>query len=91
MQKTVVAEIAIDNHDNASALQALVAASAALSKAQALEAPEFPPLYFYSPHMALARLAVAMGKSAIARQALQAELVGSPRSSTALAALAALP
>ncbi len=90
MQKTVVAEIAIANHDNPTALQSLVAASAALSKAQALEAQEFPPLYFYSPHMALARLAVAMGNPAIARQALQAELVASPRSSSALAELAAL-
>jgi hypothetical protein len=49
---------------------------------------EMPTLYYYSSHMALAELAMRLGKSDVAAAALQAELLASPRSSAALQALA---
>ena len=49
---------------------------------------EMPTLYYYSPHMALAELAMRLGKADVAAAALQAELAASPRSSAALPALA---
>ena len=51
---------------------------------------EIPPFYFYSPDIALARVAERLGKIDVARTALQAELVASPRSPAALAMLAKL-
>jgi hypothetical protein len=87
---TLSGEIAAARHDDATALALLTQASAAAVKAQKNGGTEFPALYYYSPHMALAELAVRLGKLDIARAALHAELDASPRSPSALNALAQL-
>jgi hypothetical protein len=87
MHLTLAAAIATLKHDDAKALQLLTDASDA---ADALNGAEIPPLYYYSPHMALAELATRLGKVDVAKTALQAELVASPRSGAALHALAQL-
>jgi len=89
MRLTLEAEIAALKSDDARALQLLTAASAAASKAKSL-GEETPGLYYYSPHMALAQLALRLGKKDVAKAALQAELVASPHSPAALDALARL-
>jgi hypothetical protein len=89
MRLTLEAEIAALESDDAKALQLLTAASGAAEKAKSL-GEETPGLYYYSPHMALAQLALRLGKKDVAKAALQAELVASPRSQAALDALAQL-
>lgn len=89
MRLTLEAEIAVSKHDDASALQLLTDASAAAAKAKSF-GEETPAIYYYSPHMALAQLAVRLGKTDVAKAALEAELVASPRSPAALTALARL-
>jgi hypothetical protein len=89
MRLTLEAEIAALKSDDAKALQLLTAASAAAEKAKSL-GEETPGLYYYSPHMALAHLALRLGKKDVAEAALQAELVASPHSPAALDALARL-
>jgi len=90
MRLTLSAEIAELKGEDTKALQLLADASAQAAVGQALATPEMPTLYYYSPHMALAALATKMGKTDVARAALQAELVASPKSNAALAALAKL-
>jgi hypothetical protein len=91
MRSTVQAQIAIDHHDNAKALQFLTSASAEATRGDWLAGGvEMPTLYYYSPHMALAQLATQMGNTTVARAALEAELSASPRSSAATQALARL-
>ncbi len=90
MHALLAGEIALAQHDDAKALSLLTQASADATIASRLGAAEFPALYYYSPHMALAQLAVQMGRADAARAALQAELQASPRSPAALAALAQL-
>jgi hypothetical protein len=90
MLQTVDAEIALASHDDAKALTLLETASASRATGMKLAPDEIPPLFFYSPDLALARLAERLGKSDVARTALQAELVASPQSPTALAMLAKL-
>ncbi|MBV8198392.1 MAG: hypothetical protein JO263_09660, partial [Candidatus Eremiobacteraeota bacterium] len=51
---------------------------------------EYPDLYYYSPHMALAALALRLGKTDVAKTALQAELSASPKSPAALKELTQL-
>jgi hypothetical protein len=87
MRRTLEAEIALLGHDDAKALTLLTAASAAADTAKSL-GEETPGLYYYSPHMALARLALRLDKPDVARAALQSELVASPHSPAATAALA---
>lgn len=87
MRGTLEAEIALLGHDDAKALTLLTAASASANAANRF-GEEFPGLYYYSPHMALAKLAMRLGKPDVARAALQSELVASPRSPAAMAALA---
>jgi hypothetical protein len=89
MRLTLAAEIAESRRDDAKALQLLTGASAAAAKARSL-GEETPALYYYSPHMALAKLALRLGKTNVAKAALQAELVASPRAPSALRALAQL-
>ncbi|MBV9027666.1 MAG: hypothetical protein JO311_03550 [Candidatus Eremiobacteraeota bacterium] len=89
MRATLSGEIAALRHDDAKALQSLTDASAEAAKADAIGA-EFPDLYYYSPHMALAALALRLGKAGVAKAALQAELNASPRSPLALKALTEL-
>jgi hypothetical protein len=89
MRLTLAAEIAVVKRDDTTALQLLTRASAAAEKAKGL-GEETPPLYYYSPHMILAQLAVRLGKTDVAKAALRAELVASPRSPAALDALARL-
>jgi hypothetical protein len=89
MRGTLEAEIALSSHDDATALTLLTRASAAADTAKSL-GEETPGLYYYSPHMALAQLALRLGKPDVARAALQAELMASPRSPAATAALAQL-
>lgn len=91
MRLTVAAQIALDQHDDAKALQLLTTASADATRGDWLAGGvEMPTLFYYSPHMALAELAVKMGNTAVAKAALQAELAASPRSNAATQALAHL-
>ncbi len=89
MRDTLAAEIAMSSHDDATALTLLTRASAAANTTKSL-GEETPGLYYYSPHMALAQLALRLGKPEVARAALQAELTASPRSAAATALLAQL-
>lgn len=89
MRFTLSAETAALEHDDAKALALLTQASAAATNAEKL-GPEFPSLYYYSPHMALATLAARLGKTDIAKAALHAELSASPRSPEAQRALTQL-
>jgi hypothetical protein len=88
MRLMLEGEIAILHHDNAAALRKLSEASSVATTLN--DGAEFPALYYYSPHMALANLATSVGQTGIARAALQAELVASPRSPKAQQALEAL-
>lgn len=91
MRLTVQAQIALDEHDNAQALKLLTAASSDATHGDWLAGGvEMPSLYYYSPHMALAELAMKMGDTTVAKDALAAELAASPRSSAATQALAQL-
>ena len=91
MRLTVQAQIALDQHNDAQALELLTTASSDATRGDWLAGGvEIPTLYYYSPHMALAELAMKMGNSAVAKAALQAELAASPRSSAATQALARL-
>src|SRR5580704_1751561 len=88
MRLTVQAQIALDQHDDAQALQLLTKASHDTTRGDWLAGGvEMPTLYYYSPHMALAELAMKMGDASVARAALAAELAASPRSSVAMQAL----
>jgi hypothetical protein len=89
MRLAVGAQIAIVQHDDAKALQMLTKASADATNGDLLAGRvEMPTLYYYSPHMALAELAMRLGKADVASAALAAELAASPHSSAALAAQA---
>jgi hypothetical protein len=91
MRLLVRAQVALDQHADEQALKLLIAASAASTRGDWLQGGvEMPTLYYYSPHMALAQLATALGRIQVAKAALQAELVASPRSSAASQALAKL-
>jgi hypothetical protein len=90
LRLTLAGEIDVLAHEDAKALQSLEDASAETDRSNALDRPEIPSMYYYSPHMALAELAMRLGKPAIARAALQAELVTAPNSAAATAALAKL-
>lgn len=89
MRLTLAAQIAMLAHDDTKALELLTNASADAQKTKELGA-EIPAIYYYSPHLLLAELATRLGKLDVARAALQAELVASPRSKKALDALAQL-
>jgi hypothetical protein len=88
MRSTLDGEIAIARHDNVLAMSKL--SDASQTAAALNDGAEFPALYYFSPHMALANLATALGQVDVARAALQAELVASPRSPKAEQALGAL-
>ncbi len=90
MRLTVAAMIAERAKDNAKALALLERASAEDTKGDTLGQAEIPALFYYSPHMSLAGLAIEMGKPDLARAALQAELAASPRSSSATQMLSQL-
>jgi hypothetical protein len=91
MRFAVQAQVAVDRHEDEKALQLLTSASAAAAKGDWLVGGvEMPTLYYYSPHMALAQLAIRLGKISLAKSALQAELTASPRSGAATRALAQL-
>jgi hypothetical protein len=88
MRLTVQAQIALDQHDDAQALQLLTTASQYATRGDWLAGGvEMPTLFYYSPHMALAELAMKMGDDKVARAALAAELLASPRSNAATQAL----
>jgi hypothetical protein len=92
MRLTVEAQIALDQRDDAQALQFLTKASHDATRGDWLAGGvEMPTLYYYSPHMALAELATKMGDTNVARAALAAELAASPRSNAAIQALDRLP
>jgi tetratricopeptide (TPR) repeat protein len=91
MRLCVQAQVALDQHDDAKALQLLTTASADATRADRLAGGvEMPTLFYYSPHMALAELAMKMGDSRTAQAALKAELAASPHSDAATQALARL-
>jgi hypothetical protein len=91
MRLMVQAQIALDEHSDAQALQLLTTASSDATRGDwLLGGVEMPTLYYYSPHMALAELATTMGNTSVAKAALEAELAASPRSSAATQALARL-
>jgi hypothetical protein len=88
MRLMVQAQIALDGHDDARALQLLTKASQDATRGDWLAGGvEMPTLYYSSPHMALAELAMTMGETNVARAALAAELAASPRSNAATQAL----
>jgi hypothetical protein len=91
MHFLVQAQIALDQQNDAKALALLTTASAEATRGDSLAGGvETPTLFYYSPHMALAELAMKMGNTNVARAALQAELAASPRSSAATQALSKL-
>ncbi|MFZ1018259.1 MAG: hypothetical protein WAN39_10340 [Candidatus Cybelea sp.] len=91
MRGLVEAQIALDGNGQSAALALLVQASAEATRGDWLAGGvEMPTLYYYSPHMVLAELALKMGNTAVARSALEAELSASPRSSAATQALTRL-
>jgi hypothetical protein len=90
MQLLLRATIAQNNADNAKALTLLQQASVAADKGDRLWYAEFPALYYYSPHLALAQLSERLGRTDIARKALQDELTMNPRSPAATQGLAQL-
>jgi hypothetical protein len=91
MRLTVQAQISLDEHNNAQALRLLTAASSDATHGDWLAGGvEMPTLYYYSPHLALAELAMKMGNASVAKGALEAELAASPHSSAATQALAQL-
>jgi hypothetical protein len=91
MRLTVQAQISLDEHNNAQALQLLTAASSDATHSDWLAGGvEMPTLYYYSPHMALAELAMKIGNTSVAKGALEAELAASPHSRAATQALAQL-
>jgi hypothetical protein len=91
MRLTVQAQISLDEHNNAQALQLLTAASSDATHGDWLAGGvEMPTLYYYSPHMALAELAMKIGNTSVAKGALEAELAASPHSRAATQALAQL-
>src|SRR5580698_2228321 len=91
MRLTVQAQISLDEHNNAQALQLLTAASSDATQGDWLAGGvEMPTLYYYSPHMALAELAMKIGNTSVAKGALEAELAASPHSRAATQALAQL-
>ena len=87
MSLVLAAEISEVNHNDAKALQELSDASAVAVK---LNGDEYPALYYYSPHLALAVLAAKLGRADVEQAALQAELAASPRSKKAMQMLAQL-
>lgn len=89
MRLTLEGEIAVLQGSDEKALRLLTGASAAANKARAF-GEETPGLYYFSPHMALAELAMQLGRADLAKSALQAELIASPRSPAALNALTRL-
>jgi hypothetical protein len=91
MRLSVQAQISLDEHNNAQALQLLTTASSDATHGDWLAGGvEMPTLYYYSPHMALAKLAMKMGNTTVAQTALEAELAASTHSSAATQALAQL-
>jgi hypothetical protein len=90
MRQTLQARIAMLTNDDAGALTLLQQASAAASRVDALTEPEFPAMYYYSPHLALAQLACQLRDTATEKKAYQDELSASPLSPVALAGLARL-
>ena len=91
MHLAVEAQIALDEHNDAKALALLTTASSEATRGDSLAGGvEMPSIYYYSPHMALAELAIKMGNSNVARAALEAELTASPHSTAATEALARL-
>ncbi|MGC1380062.1 MAG: hypothetical protein WA814_03425 [Candidatus Baltobacteraceae bacterium] len=91
MRLAVRAQISLDQRDDAQALRLLTTASSDATRGDWLAGGvEMPSLYYYSPHMALAELAMKMGNTTLAKDALEAELAASPRSSAATQALARL-
>lgn len=91
MRLAVQAQIALDGGSGAKALELLTTASSEATRADSLVGGvEMPSIYYYSPHMALAELAMKMRNTSVARAALEAELAASPRSNVATQALAQL-
>lgn len=91
MRLMVQAQIALDRRNDRAALLLLTTASAEATRGDWLAGGvEMPTLFYYSPHMALAELAMKMGNTSVARAALEAELAASPRSKAATQALAQL-
>jgi hypothetical protein len=90
MKLLLRATIAQNAGEDAKALDLLQQSSAAADKGDHLWYAEFPALYYYSPHLALAQLSERLGKTEIARKALQDELTMNPRSPIATQDLAQL-
>ncbi|HEY3674765.1 MAG TPA: hypothetical protein VGK84_02105 [Candidatus Tumulicola sp.] len=91
MRSVVGAQIALNEHDDAKALSLLEGSSADAARGDRLNGySEMPTLYYYSPHLALAELAIKMNKADVARSALKSELLASPKSPAATQALATL-
>ncbi|MBV8163621.1 MAG: hypothetical protein JOZ91_05090 [Candidatus Eremiobacteraeota bacterium] len=90
MKSTLQAQAAMLDHDDASALRLLTQAGEQSDRGDAMMVSEYPTLYYYSPHLALAQLAQHLQQPAVARAAYEAELRCSPKSPAALQGLALL-
>jgi hypothetical protein len=91
MSSTVLAQIALNEHNDRKALTLLETASTDAARGDRLIGyGEMPTLYYYSPHLALANLATKMNNIDVARLALKLELLASPKSPAATQALATL-
>jgi tetratricopeptide (TPR) repeat protein len=88
MRLTLSAEIAQIGNNDAKAIAMLMKASKLANGAFKITGAEMPALYFFSPNMTLAEVATKLGKTNVARAALEGELTVSPRSPAALRALA---
>ncbi|MBV8373694.1 MAG: hypothetical protein JOY69_10585 [Candidatus Eremiobacteraeota bacterium] len=80
MRLTLQATIAGREGDSAREIALLQRAGELADQGDHLTYAEFPALYFYSPHLALADAATAAGQMLVARRALRAELAMNPNS-----------
>ena len=90
MQLILQAHIAMLAQQNSAALRFLEQAAAAADRGDAISVAEFPALYYDSPHLELAKLAVRLHQSALAKTAYLGELKSVPHSPAALHGLAVL-
>jgi tetratricopeptide (TPR) repeat protein len=88
MQLTLQANIAMARGDAVQEVALLQRACASADKGDRLTYAEFPAMYYYSPHLALADIAMRLRRLELAKQALQAELAMNPKSPIALRKLA---
>lgn len=90
MSLALKARIAERQGDTTAALSLLADSGRYADLGDAVSVAEFPAMYYYSPHLALASLAKRLGKMEIADTAYRAELRSAPNSPSAVYGLAHL-